>query len=343
MGRSMGAAMLSGSSGSRGKLSTVHEPCLEVIPPVKSPPRAALLAISACLLAAPAASAAPPSASFSFSPTSPYTLETVTFTSTSTGDITSQSWELDGDGSCNDATGPTAEHSFPTAGRYRVALCVAGPDGEAAQAQNIVVRNQEPIASLVPVPTKAKTGDPVTFMSTSKDPDGSIASQSWDLDADGEFDDGSEVSVSRTFLLPGTYEIALLVTDDSGAQTVTSEPVVIRARLLAPFPKVAIAGLVVSGGVRITEFEVDAPDDARVRIRCRGPGCPERSARVSRLRRIGRFERSLGVGAVVEVFVTRFGTIGKYTRFRVLEGEPPARRDLCVFPRGKRLRPCPSA
>jgi len=299
--------------------------------------------MAACLAWAPAAAAAPPTASFTVSPSSPYTLETVTFTSTSTGDITTQSWDLDNQGGCNDATGPSAQRSFPVAGTYRIALCVVGPDGESAQVQNVVIRNQGPLASLIHLPPKPKTGEPVTFVSTSKDPDGAIASQAWDLDGDGAFDDSVDVSVSRAFLLPGTYTVGLLVIDSAGEQAVTTQTVSIRASLLGPFPRVAITGVVAGGGVEIRALEVDAPRDARVRIRCRGPGCPKPKAAASKVRRFRRFERRLGAGAVLEVFVTKRGTIGKYTRFTVRRGRPPARRDLCLFPGKKRPRKCPSA
>jgi len=46
-------------------------------------------------------------ASFNFSPPEPLTLETVTFTSTSSGGT--ESWDLDGDGACNGATGAIAQ------------------------------------------------------------------------------------------------------------------------------------------------------------------------------------------------------------------------------------------
>ena len=173
--------------------------------------RATLAALALFLVSAPAAPAAPPTASFTVSPSAPHTLETVTFTSTSTGDVTSESWDLDNQGGCNDATGPTAETSFPAPGTYRIALCVAGPDGEAAQARIITVSNQEPLVSFIHLPARARVGQPVSFVSEASDPDGSIASQRWDLDGDGDFDDGTEKSVSRSFSRPGRYAISLRV------------------------------------------------------------------------------------------------------------------------------------
>jgi PKD repeat protein len=306
--------------------------------------RAALLVLAACLAWAPAASAAPPNASFTVSPAAPHTLETVTFTSTSTGDITSQSWDLDNQGGCNDATGPTAETSFPTAGVYRIGLCVTGPEGEAAQAQLVTVSNQEPLVSFIHLPARAKVGAPVSFVSTASDPDGSIVSQEWDLDGDGAFDDGTDVNVSRAFSQPRRYAVSLRVTDNDGAQVTLTEEVSVRAPLLDPFPTVGMEGIVDDQSVRVDMLRVNVPPGAVVRIRCRGPGCPDpRAPAASRLRRFRQYERTLGVGAVLEVFVTKPGTIGKYTLFKIRSGKPPARRDLCVYPRGKRVRKCPGA
>jgi hypothetical protein len=47
-------------------------------------------------------------------------------------------------------------------------------------------------------------------------------------------------------------------------------------------------------------------------------------------------QRTLRVGAVVEVFVTQAGTYGKYTRFEFRRGSPPRRTDRCA-PEGSRV------
>ena len=123
-----------------------------------------------------------------------------------------------------------------------------------------------------------------------------------------------------------------------------TEDISVRAPLLDPFPTVGMEGIVSGDSVRVDTLRVNAPPGAQVRIRCRGPGCPDPQApAASRLRRFTRYERTFRVGAVLEVFVTSPGTIGKYTLFKIRSGKPPARRDLCVYPRGKRLRKCPGA
>jgi hypothetical protein len=86
---------------------------------------------------------------------------------------------------------------------------------------------------------------------------------------------------------------------------------------------------------------------ALVSVRCRGAGCPRGAirARVHTARRplrIRRLERGLGAGAVIEIRVTMHGHTGKYTRFVIRRGAPPARRDLCVSPASARPISCPT-
>jgi hypothetical protein len=314
------------------------------------------IALAAFLLgqAPEAAAATAPVASFSVSPPTPRTLETVTFRSTSSGSITSHRWDLDNDGSCDDVAGPDARRSFPVSGSYRITLCVAGPGGTAEQTQNVVVANRGPLASLVALPRRPETGASVSFVSTSRDPDGPIVSQAWDLDGDGAFDDGGDVTASRTFSLPGRYTIGLRVADRNGAKATAIQVVSVRPALLAPFPVVLTLGEVLPSGLRIKVLQVEAPRGARVRIRCRGRGCPRRRSRrrpprssgplaiPARSRRYRRFERWLRAPATLEIVVTKPGRIGKYTRLRVRRGKRPLRKDLCIFPGKRRPQRCPS-
>jgi hypothetical protein len=306
-----------------------------------------LLVLGGCLAAlgggAEGARAAAPVASFSVSPPLPRTLEAVTFRSTSTGGATSESWDLDNDGSCDDATGPVARRSFPVAAVYLVRLCVAGPGGTAEQTQNVAVANRPPVAAFVHLPARPETGEAVTFVSTSSDPDGPVASLAWDLQGDGSFDDGSAVVASRSFELPGNYVVRLRVGDRDGAQATATQIVRVDPSLIRPFPVVGIAGALERSAVHIRRLTVQAPRQARIAIRCRGKGCPrpQRRRRARTSARFRRFERRLVAGALLEVFVTERGRIGKYTSFKVRRGRAPLRRDLCLFPGSKRPRRCP--
>jgi uncharacterized repeat protein (TIGR01451 family) len=59
----------------------------------------------------------------------------------------------------------------------------------------------------------------------------------WDLDGDGQFDDSTEVSPSRTYVSAGSYSARLRVTDAEGA-TSTSAPIVISVNNTPPVPTI---------------------------------------------------------------------------------------------------------
>ena len=104
---------------------------------------------------------------------------------------------------------------------------------------------------------------------------------------------------------------------------------------MKPFPVVRIAGIVLPDGALVTILSVRAPRGASVLARCRGRGCPARAVArpsVASVVRIHRFERRLRAGVTLELFVRKGARIGKYTRFRIRAGKPPARVDRCLMP-----------
>ena len=96
--------------------------------------------------------------------------------------------------------------------------------------------NQDPQASFSISPASPAPGQSVTFTDTSTDVDGSIASRAWDTDDDGQFDDGTGVTASRSFTPAGTYVVRLRVTDDDGANGTSSRDVVVTASPPPPPP-----------------------------------------------------------------------------------------------------------
>ncbi|HEV2944794.1 MAG TPA: hypothetical protein VGX26_06765 [Solirubrobacteraceae bacterium] len=68
-----------------------------------------------------------------------------------------------------------------------------------------------------------------------------------------------------------------------------------------------------------------------------------RSAAGTNLVEFRRFERSLRAGSVLEIRVSKSGEIGKYTRFTIRRGKPPARVDMCLSPAGIQPIVCPSS
>jgi PKD repeat protein len=76
-----------------------------------------------------------PVASFVIFPAVPAAGATTTFVSTSTdpdGPIAAQAWDLDGDGSFDDANGSVATHVFLAGGRFSVSLRVTDPEGQSS-------------------------------------------------------------------------------------------------------------------------------------------------------------------------------------------------------------------
>jgi hypothetical protein len=218
-------------------------------------------------------------------------------------------------------------------------------------------------------PTAPIAGNPVTFVSTSTDPDSVMPSSAlrWDLNGDGVFDDATGASASVIFPLPGNYPIALQV--KTNATDVASALVAVGAPppgvqtqraiypLMSPFPVVRIAGRTSRRGARIRRLSIDAPPGASVSVRCKGRGCPFKQAKQTvstrvragrglpptRITRIRRLEgRTLRTGAVLKVMVTRPGAVGKYTRFRIRRKKPPVRSDYCLVPLSTQPAPCPA-
>jgi hypothetical protein len=292
---------------------------------------------------------------FTFSPAAPLTNETVTFTSTATGVVEPQQWDLDGDGACDDATGPTAQRSFPLSGSYWIRLCVTDGSRYWTDTSKVTVQNRPPVAAITYAPTAPFTGDSILLTSISADPDGPISSLQWDLNGDGAFDNGSGPTAEVSFPSAGEHPVRLLVTDRDGAGTIAVANVTVRERPpdpITPFPLVSMLAAVGQRGTTIRELVVKAPVGSRVRVRCRGRGCPFRSfakkadvhAHAARIIRIHRFGKHLlRPGAVIEIRVTKRGEVGKYTSFLIRKGMPPKRTDRCLPPGTKRPVRCPSA
>lgn len=121
-------------------------------------------------------------------------------------------------------------------------------------------------------------------------------------------------------------------------------PAVAHAPLLDPFPVVRIRGRFTPMGVRVTLLTVRAPRGVTIVVRCRGLSCPvHRLAHRASLTRLWRFERALRAGTRLEVRVTKPGHIGKWTKIIIRGGAPPRRSDRCVYPKTRRVAPCPPA
>jgi PKD repeat protein len=183
-----------------------------------------------------------PTASFSFTPTTPAANSPVLFdgssscavptsgTSCSTGttQITSYRWNF-GDGAT--ASGPVASHAFGVSQTYGVTLTVTNSGGRDAS----VARTVSVAAGVLPTPaftlspTNPHAGTTVTFnASTSIAGTGhTIVAYNWAF-GDASLDStASGQIVSHIFLVSHTYVVTLTVVDEAGQSRSVTTPITI--------------------------------------------------------------------------------------------------------------------
>ena len=124
-----------------------------------------------------------------------------------------------------------------SAGTYRVKVTKPGYRPVDSEAANIpppkldlhipMDRILPPQANFSASPATPASQQNVTFTSTSTDPDGTVASQAWDLDNDGSFDDGTGLTAQRSFAKKGTYTVKLRATDAEGDQDVATKTITV--------------------------------------------------------------------------------------------------------------------
>jgi PKD repeat protein len=166
----------------------------------------------------------PPTAGFIFEPSTPKVNETITFSSSSSdaqGPVPSSGhrWDLDSDGQYDDATGETITHAFPTPGFKTVGLQVTDGDGEIdTESRTFQVQANAPDAAFSFAPASPLTNEFVSFDgSASTPPTGeTLASMTWDLDGDGEFDDNIGASADSSYATPGPRTVSLRVEASGG-------------------------------------------------------------------------------------------------------------------------------
>ncbi|ADZ71986.1 PKD domain-containing protein [Polymorphum gilvum] len=134
------------------------------------------------------------------------------------GPIRSYAWSL-GDGTTSDA--PSLTKRFVSPGRYNLSVLLDDGMGRASsrrEASHILHVNRPPNA-VAGADRIVCPGVPVMFdAAASSDPDGTITAVTW------SFGDGATASGPRAehiFDKPGTYEVEVAVTDDSGSSCAT--------------------------------------------------------------------------------------------------------------------------
>jgi PKD repeat protein len=82
-----------------------------------------------------------------------------------------------------------------------------------------------PVAEFTYMPAVPRIGEEVSFTSQSTDPDEDLSTQAWDLDDDGQFDDGTGFAVTAGFLTSGPHTVSLRATDLAGEVATVSHVV----------------------------------------------------------------------------------------------------------------------
>ncbi len=161
----------------------------------------------------------PPTARFTFSPsTGPYPLNVAFNASASSdpdGQIVAYGWDF---GDASFGSGVTTQHTYRSKNRCKVTLTVTdnyGAIGTASGWVDVKDPNRPPVAGFTHAPMTGYTPLNVAFAANkSSDSDGRIVSYKWDF-ADGKTASGS--TAKHTFTLKKLYPVILTVTDDDGA------------------------------------------------------------------------------------------------------------------------------
>jgi PKD repeat protein len=190
--------------------------------------------------------AAPPTASFTISETTPMVGQAVTFNASSSsdldGDITTYEWDFEYDGTTFNpdptATDAHPSHTYNSAGPRSVALRVTdGVTTDGTVSSEIRVEalrvNTPPVPGFIHEPLTPVVNEPIQFASTSSDPDTPEAlTYDWDLDGDGAF--GETTPLERgpnplhAFATPGQKTVTLRVTDSGGVARELSRTITVQ-------------------------------------------------------------------------------------------------------------------
>jgi PKD repeat protein len=177
------------------------------------------------------------------------------------GSIVAYEWNF-GDGSS--AIGRSPSHTYASVGSYVVTLLAEDSSGQITETSRTVIVDDAPTAAPSLTTPGPVAGAAVSFDgSASSDPDGSIASYSWNF-GDGS-PAGSGVRPSHTYAAGGTYALTLTVTDNEGRSasapyslSVAGVPKVARAAPSSAFTTIATSVNRKTGAITFTEL-VESP------------------------------------------------------------------------------------
>jgi hypothetical protein len=145
------------------------------------------------------------------------------------GDSLTFSWDLDGDGNYDDATGEVVNTSFSSSGTQTVTVKVDdGHDTQttsqtveiASQNESTESSNSAPENVSIALPDEVEAGEESGFTASADDADGDSLDYEWDFDGDGETDATSS-DVTYTPSESGEMTISVEVSDGTATTTAT--------------------------------------------------------------------------------------------------------------------------
>lgn len=156
-------------------------------------------------------------------------------------------------------SGPSANHTFETAGRYEVDLLVRHADGATRSLTRTVRVAGEPVPVLE-YETPAVAGERVAFDGTASTPTASdVERYEWDLTGDGDVDATGRV-VDHAFASAGVHDVELTVVDRRGARASAHESLTVLAPASVGVADVTPETASAAAGSNVT-IEVEVAND----------------------------------------------------------------------------------
>jgi PKD repeat protein len=172
------------------------------------------------------------SAGFTASPTNGSAPLLVSFSDTSTGNITNRFWDF-GDGATTNTTATGITHTYTVAGTNTVQLIVSGPDGSSTNTQIAAVTVTVPAPPSASFSASSVSGTAPLAVSFTDTSTGSITNRFWSF-GDGATTNTMATSVSHTYTVAGTNTVQLVVRGPAGASTNTKPNLISVAAAVVP-------------------------------------------------------------------------------------------------------------
>jgi PKD repeat protein len=173
---------------------------------------------------------AQPTADFVFSPTNPLPAQQVFFNASASRPasgrtLTGYRWDF-GDGQSGSGVQPS--HAYALPGSYNVTLVVTDDAGRTATTtKGLTVLSDNPVALITFVPSNPTAGSAIAFSGSSSTAVSgrTITGYSWNF---GDGTTGSGVATSKVYTTPGTRNVTLTVTDNTGKSGSTTVAVTVQ-------------------------------------------------------------------------------------------------------------------